>query len=248
MGAEEVKVQKHHEENESSCKGEREEGELSPNGILEENVIANTKVEQTLCKGDPNAMEMGGAVEMCIEEAGEETDANADNEGEESTRVSSKSENASENGDDSRSESANGEESSPEEPDNDADHDKKAESEGMEADCMADVNDAEGAIPMPDNLLQAKPLRVYIPSALKCKEKNSHVFYGNDSLYLFFRLHQVKSICGCSAVIKFHPLNSLSMLSQILYERMQTAKLYSSSPDDKWRVSNDANLEDSYAR
>ncbi|XP_042052959.1 paired amphipathic helix protein Sin3-like 5 isoform X2 [Salvia splendens] len=224
MGAEEVKVQKHHEENESSSKGEREEGELSPNGILEENVFANTKVEQTLCKGDPNAMEMGGAVEMCIEEAGEETDANADNEGEESTRVSSKSENASENGDDSRSESANGEESSPEEPDNDADHDKKAESEGMEANCMADVNDAGGAIPMPDNLLQAKPLRVYIPSALKCKEKNSHVFYGNDSLYLFFRLHQ------------------------ILYERMQTAKLHSSSPDDKWRVSNDANLEDSFAR
>ncbi|XP_042049041.1 paired amphipathic helix protein Sin3-like 5 isoform X2 [Salvia splendens] len=220
MDVEEVKVQKHHEENESSSKGEREEGELSPNGILEENVFANTKVEQTLCRSDPNAMEMGGAVEMCIKEAVEETDANADNEGEESTRISSKSE----NGEDSRSESANGEESSPEEPDNDADHDKKAESEGMEADCMEDVNDTEGAISMPDNLLWAKPIRLYIPSALKCKEKYSHVFYGNDSLYLFFRLHQ------------------------ILYERMQTAKLHSSSPDNKWRVSNDANSEDSYAR
>ncbi|KAL1550937.1 paired amphipathic helix protein Sin3-like 5 isoform X4 [Salvia divinorum] len=227
MELEEVKVQKHHEENESSSKGEREEGELSPNGILEENVFANTKVEQTLCKSDPSVMEMGGAVEMCIDEAGEETDANADNEGKESTHISSKSENASENGDDSRSQSANGEECSPEELDDDADHDennKKAESEGKEVDCMADANDTEGAIPMPDNILQTKPLRMNIPSALKRKEKNSHVVYGNDSLYLFFRLHQM------------------------LYERMKTAKLNSSSPDNKWRVSNDANLEDSYAR
>ncbi|XP_057774746.1 paired amphipathic helix protein Sin3-like 3 isoform X2 [Salvia miltiorrhiza] len=232
MELEEVKFQKHHEQNESRSKGEREEGELSPNRILEENAVAaytNTKVEQTLPKSDPSAREMGGGEEMCVEEAGEETDTNADNEGEESARVSSKSENASENGDDSRSESANGEECSPEEPDvDDADHDesdKKDESEGEEADRMADVDDTEGVIPISDRLLQTiKPLTINIPSALKCKEKNSRIFYGNDSLYLLFRLHQM------------------------LYERMQTAKLHSSSPENKWRASNDVNSADSYAR
>ncbi|KAI3467443.1 hypothetical protein Pfo_024106 [Paulownia fortunei] len=231
MVPEEVKAQKYHEETEACTKGEREEGELSPNRNLEENTFAafgntGTKAEQTPCKSDPSIRGIGGE-EMCIEETGEETDANADDEGEESAQASSDSENASENGDVSASESANGEECSPEEPDDDGDHDEndnKAESEG-EAEGMADVHDTEGMMPFSDRLLQTvKPLTMKVPMALHGKEKNSQIFYGNDSFYLLFRLHQM------------------------LYERMQSAKLHSSSPENKWRISNDANPTDSYAR
>ncbi|KAH6815664.1 hypothetical protein C2S51_020484 [Perilla frutescens var. frutescens] len=230
MVLEEVKVQKHHEENEIRSKGEREEGELSPNRNLEENGFAafgntDTKTEQTLSKSDPIVGAIGEE-EVCVDEAGEETDANGDDDGE-SAQVSSDSENASENGDASGSESANGEALSPEEPGDEGDHDendKRAESEG-EADCITDVHDTEGAVSISDRLLQTvKPLTVKVPSALKGKENSSHIFYGNDSFYLLFRLHQM------------------------LYERLQTAKLHSSSPENKWRVSNDANSTDSYAR
>lgn len=37
-------------------------------------------------------------------------------------------------------------------------------------------------------------------------------------------------------------------MHQMLYERMQTAKLHSSSPENRWRISNDANPTDAYAR
>ncbi|KAK6160112.1 hypothetical protein DH2020_003493 [Rehmannia glutinosa] len=155
---------------------------------------------------------------MCNERAGEGTDAIADDEGEESAQGSSDSENASENGDVSASESANGEECSPEEPDDE--NDNKAESEGE-----ADVHDTEATMQFSDRFLQtAKPLTLKVPMALLGKERNSQIFYGNDSFYLLFRLHQM------------------------LYERMLSAKLHASSPENKWRISNEANPTDSYAR
>lgn len=197
MVLDEVNVEKHHEGNETRIKVEREEGELSPSRNLEENAFdgdIDIKEEQTLSKIDPSAMETGGGgeEEMCVEEAGLETNANATDGGEESARVSSDSENATENGDDSVSESANGEEFSPEGPDDD-ENDKKAESD-EEAD-MEDVDETEGEMLNSDRLLRTiKPLTMNLPGALKCKEKITHIFYGNDSFYILFRLHQVKCI------------------------------------------------------
>ncbi|KAF9601023.1 hypothetical protein IFM89_015008 [Coptis chinensis] len=76
----------------------------------------------------------------------------------------------------------------------DADHDAKAESEG-EAEGMADVNDTEGdgmLLPNPECDLNAmKPLAKHVPPALSDKKtEESRIFYGNDSFYVVFRLHQ----------------------------------------------------------
>lgn len=135
--------------------------------------------------------------EMCCGEAGGENDADADDEGEESAQRSSEdSENASENGDVSGSESGDAEECSREEHEEDGDHDEhdaKAESEG-EAEGMADAHDVEGdgSLPLSERfLLTVKPLAKHVPLALHDKEKDSRVFYGNDSFYVLFRLHQV---------------------------------------------------------
>lgn len=139
-----------------------------------------------------------GEEEMCCGEAGGENDADADDEGEESAQRSTEdSENASENGDVSGSESGDAEECSREEHEEDGDHDDhdtKAESEG-EAEGMADAHDVEGdgtSLPISDRfLLTVKPLAKHVPPALHDKEKDSRVFYGNDSFYVLFRLHQV---------------------------------------------------------
>ncbi|KAI3452783.1 hypothetical protein Pfo_009446 [Paulownia fortunei] len=227
----EIKAEKCHEDNEGHIKSEREEGELSPNRNLVENNLAafgnhGTKEAHNSCKSAESTRRTGGE-ELCIEEAGAETDANVYDEGEESAQGSSDSENAYENADVSASDSADGEECSPKDPDENGDpdeNDNKAETEG-EAEGVADVHDTEAMIAFSGRLLQTvKPLTMKTPIALHVKEKNSEIFYGNDSFYLLFRLHQ------------------------ILYERMHSAKLHSSSPENKWRILNDANPTDSYAR
>ncbi|MCE0481851.1 hypothetical protein HAX54_039940 [Datura stramonium] len=76
-----------------------------------------------------------------------------------------------------------------------------SESEG-EVEGTADVHDAEG----------------------DGAEKESRIFYGNDSFYVLFRLHQT------------------------LYERLQKAKFHSSSSEHRWRVSNAINPTESYSR
>ncbi|XP_012855246.1 PREDICTED: paired amphipathic helix protein Sin3-like 3 isoform X2 [Erythranthe guttata] len=73
-------------------------------------------------------------------------------------------------------------------------------------------------------LQSAKPITKKTHSGLHFEKKNSEVFYGNDSFYLLFRFHQ------------------------ILYERMHTAKVLTSSPENKPRISNDAERTDSYTR
>ncbi|KAL7610919.1 hypothetical protein Lser_V15G11480 [Lactuca serriola] len=71
-------------------------------------------------------------------------------------------------------------------------------------------------------LKRVKPLMLHVPESLQSKEKKSRVFYGNDDFYVFFRLHQ------------------------ILYSRLEEAK--EKSLVEKWRGSNDATPNDSYAR
>ena len=130
-----------------------------------------------------------------------DADADADDEGGESAQRSSEdnSENASENGDVSGSESGDGEDCSREQHEEDGDHDEhdnKAESEG-EAEGMADAHDVEEGTILPffeRFLLHVKPLAKHVPPSLHDKEKGSRVFYGNDSFYVLFRLHQVRLV------------------------------------------------------
>ncbi|KAK9024316.1 hypothetical protein V6N11_004483 [Hibiscus sabdariffa] len=72
-------------------------------------------------------------------------------------------------------------------------------------------------------LLTVKPLAKHVPSALRENENDSRVFYGNDSFYVLFKLHQT------------------------LYERLQSAKINSSSAGGKWMPSSDSRPTDLYA-
>ncbi|XP_006602356.1 paired amphipathic helix protein Sin3-like 4 isoform X5 [Glycine max] len=228
---EDTKVHRYREDA-GPFKSEREEGELSPNGDFEEDefaVYGHAGLEAvhkgkngTICRQYQNrhGEEVRG-------EAGGENDA--DDEVEESPHRSMEdSENASENGDVSGTESADGEECSREhEEDGDHEHDNKAESEG-EAEGMADANDVEGdgaSLPYSECfLVTVKPLAKHVPPVLHDKERTARVFYGNDSFYVLFRLHQT------------------------LYERIQSAKVNSSSAEKKWRASNDTGSSDQYGR
>ncbi|XP_042497948.1 paired amphipathic helix protein Sin3-like 4 isoform X3 [Macadamia integrifolia] len=235
------KVHRYNEESVGHLKVEREEGELSPNGDFEEDnfVGYGGAGVDTLSKAkDSNASRQyqarnGEEEEICCGEAGGENDADADDEGDESAQRSTEdSENASEAGDVSGSESGDGEECSREdhEDEEDVDHDEndaKAESEG-EAEGMADAHDAEGdgiLLPYSERfLLTVKPLAKHVPSVLHDKEKkDSRIFYGNDSFYVLFRLHQT------------------------LYERILSAKMNSSS-ERKWRTSKDMSPPDHFTR
>ncbi|KAG2321569.1 hypothetical protein Bca52824_014782 [Brassica carinata] len=200
------------------AKVEREEGELSPTGDFEEDNFAENDLEP-LSNGKD----------------GSGNDGNAVDEGDESApRSSDGSGNTSQNGDVSGTESGDGEGCYPED---EMEHNHKAESEGEaeeEEEGMSDAHDdAEGDRPVLPvsvrNLLHVKPLAKYVPPALCNKDKdvtrkNSRVFYGNDSYYVLFRLHQ------------------------ILYDRILSAKINSSCPERMWKTSNSTNPADSYAR
>ncbi|XP_010255489.1 PREDICTED: paired amphipathic helix protein Sin3-like 4 isoform X2 [Nelumbo nucifera] len=237
------KVHRYHEESVGHLKVEREEGELSPpNEDFEEDnfvgygdagIDAVPKAKDTATSRQYQTRH-GEEEEICCGEAGGENDADADDEGEESAQRSTEdSENASEAGDVSGSESGDGEECSHEDHEEEEDvdhdeHDNKAESEG-EAEGMADAHDVEGdsiSLPFSERfLMRVKPLAKYVPSVLQDKEKkDSRIFYGNDSFYVLFRLHQT------------------------LYERILSAKMNSSTAEKKWRTSKDTSPPDLYAR
>ncbi|XP_074295941.1 paired amphipathic helix protein Sin3-like 4 isoform X3 [Silene latifolia] len=192
------------------ARAEREEGELSPNGDFEEDNFAElaNKTNDSSTNG-PNLRRQRGNLH------------HADDEGEESAhRSSEESENASENGDVSGSESGDGDDGSPEHDDN------KAESEG-EAEGMTNVEEeGDGSLlPLSEHFLRtSKPLAKHAPASLNERAKGSRVFYGNDSFYVLFRLHQT------------------------LYERIQSAKINSSTADKKWKSSSDTAPSDLYSR
>ncbi|XP_044493570.1 paired amphipathic helix protein Sin3-like 4 isoform X3 [Mangifera indica] len=233
-----AKTQRYNAESDMQFKIEREEGELSPNGDFEEDNFA--AYGEAVLEAVPKAKDVAvsrqyqtkhGEEEICCAEVGGENEADADDEGEDSAQRSSEdTENASENGDVSGSDSGDAEDCSREEHEEDGDHDEhdnKAESEG-EAEGMADAHDVEGdgtLLPYSERfLLTVKPLAKHVTPSLRDKEKDSRVFYGNDSFYVLFRLHQT------------------------LYERIQSAKINSSSAERKWKTSNDTGPTDLYAR
>ncbi|AEE33637.1 unnamed protein product [Arabidopsis thaliana] len=103
---------------------------------------------------------------------------------------------------------------------------KGAESEN-EAGGMVNSNEGEDGsfFTFSERYLQpVKPLAKHVPGTLQASEcdtrNDSRVFYGNDSLYVLFRLHQM------------------------LYERIQSAKIHS---ERKWKAP-DSTSTDSYTR
>lgn len=187
--------------NEGQTKVEREEGELSPTGDFEEDNFAVHAANdlEALSKSKETA---GNNLNQ---RSSGENKANADDEGDESApRSSDGSGNTSQNGDVSGTESGDGEDCYRED---DMDNNNKAESEGEAEEGMSDAHDDAGGdrslLPVSvRNLVHVKPLAKYVPPALRDKDeddswKNSRVFYGNDSFYVLFRLHQVNgSLCN----------------------------------------------------
>lgn len=190
------------EECDGHLKIEREEGELSPTGDHEDNFSNYQEAGLDKTKDCVTGRQcFRTCVEkICCRDVTGETHVDADDEGEESARRSSEdSENGSENCDISGTESVDGEDSTREGQEGRGcrDHDSKVESEG-EAEGMDDAHSAEvdGTIlPFSERfLLNVKPLAKHIPLALRDEKVNSRIFYGNDSFYVLFRLHQVRFI------------------------------------------------------
>ncbi|XP_047312064.1 paired amphipathic helix protein Sin3-like 2 [Impatiens glandulifera] len=196
------KVNGYQKESVECSKIEKEEGELSPNDDFEEDNFV-----------------YGNGDETCCQSAGVENDVDADEDD---------SENVSEGDDVSGSESA-ADECSQEGHEEGGEHDAKVESEG-EAEGAPDVHfgGADGiSQSMTDNLLRTvKPLAKHVVLTVPDKEKKeSWVFFGNDTFYALFRLHQ------------------------ILYERLQSAKLNSAAAEAKWKISSkDVSPPDIYGR
>ncbi|KAL2505092.1 Paired amphipathic helix protein Sin3-like 2 [Abeliophyllum distichum] len=208
-------------------KNEKEEGELSPNGDLEDKFAAyqdgSSKPMLNKNRGDGGTQYQTGKLEEICPDAAGENDADADDED---------SENVSEAGEDvSGSESAADECSREEhEEEEDGEHDEldgKAESEG-EAENTSEVHCIGGdgvLLPQSDRfLLTCKPLPKHVAStSIGDDKKDQRVFYGNDTFYVLFRLHQT------------------------LYERILSAKVNSASTESKWRITKDTS-SDPYAR
>lgn len=176
-------------------KNEKEEGELSPNGDFEEdNFVGYRDGSQSMPNpnnGDESAQYQNGGEEISCQDAAGENDADADDED---------SENASEAGEDvSGSESAADECSREEnEEEEDGEHDEldgKGESEG-EAEGTSDAHLVAGdgtSVPQSERfLLTSKPLAKHVASPPSDSgKKHRRIFYGNDTFYVLFRLHQV---------------------------------------------------------
>lgn len=178
--AEGSRLSAYNEDSADPCKNEKEEGELSPNGDFEDNFGAYQEVLPEKVHGDEVMQgQMISHEEISVDAAGE-NDVDADDED---------SENITEVGEDgSGSESAADECSREEhEEEDDVEHDDvdgKAESEG-EAENTSEVPQSERFS------VTCKPLSKNVDSKLVGDEKTQRVFYGNDTFYVLFRLHQV---------------------------------------------------------
>ncbi|KAL8471473.1 hypothetical protein ACS0TY_028934 [Phlomoides rotata] len=205
------------------CKNEKEEGELSPNGDFEDNFGAyQDSGLQVLPEKNHGGEVMQGQMmsheEISVDAAGE-NDVDADDED---------SENITDVGEDGSGSESAADECSREEHDGEHDDvDGKAESEG-EAENTSETHyhGGDGAsVPQSERFsVTCKPLSKNVTSPLVGEVKtNQRIFYGNDTFYVLFRLHQT------------------------LYERILSAKVNLVSGESKWRSTKDAN-SDPYER
>ncbi|GER35778.1 paired amphipathic helix protein Sin3-like 1 [Striga asiatica] len=198
--AERSRLSRYNEDPADPCKNEKEEGELYPNCDSEDNFGA---YQDSILQVLPEKKRGNGVSQGQTEDHKD----NADD-----------SENPSEAGGDvSGSESA-ADECSREDPEEE--EDGKAESEGEDY-----GGDAAALVPQSERfMLMCKPLSKHVASSLIGDEKkDQHVFYGNDTFYVLFRLHQT------------------------LYERILFAKASSVCGESKWRNTEDA-TPDPYVR
>ncbi|AQK79686.1 paired amphipathic helix protein Sin3-like 5 isoform X2 [Zea mays] len=219
----------------NNLRPETEEGELSPNGDFKEEhfcVFEDEAVDGTSKQNEGSTSRSPqGRPKNYLKFSGKDH-SGAENEGNKRAQRSAEdSENASEADEDiSGSESAGDEESShedQEEEEDDMDLDTKAKN-----DCRAEVNrEAQGldggtSLSFSECLQSTvKPISKYVSTALPNHEKKlSHIFYGNDSFYVLFRLHQ------------------------IFYERILSAKTNCSTSDNNWKASRHINSPDQYSR
>ncbi|PIN14518.1 Histone deacetylase complex, SIN3 component [Handroanthus impetiginosus] len=216
----------YNKDSDDPCKNEKEEGELSPNGDFEDNFGAyQDGSSQPLSEKNRGTegmqCETGSHEENCADAAGENEpdpdDEDSDNNSEAAEDVS---------GSESAADECSREEHEEEE-DGEHDLDGKAESEG-EADNTSEAHyiGADGvSVPHSEcSQLTCKPLSKHVASPLVGDDKKDRrVFYGNDTFYVLFRLHQT------------------------LYERILSAKVNSLSSESKWRSTKDAS-SDAYAR
>lgn len=199
---------------------EKEEGELSPHADVDEDKSIAYGEEAT----EAESKEKVGVENHKYQDAnGEDNGTNSDRDGDDD-----ESESASGAGDDvSGSESAGfgcSREDHEEEQDvNGGELEAKAENSEGEAE-LHDMGDGT-TLPLSDRfLLSVKPLAKYVSLASRdADKKDSRVFYGNDSFYVLFRLHQM------------------------LYDRILAAKMSSTTPKTKWRNSKDASPLDPYS-
>ncbi|KAI4320443.1 hypothetical protein MLD38_033924 [Melastoma candidum] len=204
---------------------EKEEGELSPIGDLEEETFSAQK--QTAAPKAPlkekNSLDDHEDQSVYGEGQRSQNGGGNDVDGDEED-----SEDGSNKGDVSGSESTGDECSREEQEDDDVvenDDDGKAESEG-EADGIVDAPCVVDAVTMPLSehfLASVKPLSKHLQGVMPEGGKCTRVFYGNDDFYVLFRLHQ------------------------ILYLRVLYAKT-NSTTSDKLKNSGDVVSSDPYAR
>ncbi|CAO2825485.1 unnamed protein product [Amaranthus hypochondriacus] len=207
-----------HEEPVVHSKVEKEEGELSPNGDVDE--------DNSAAYGD--ASTQVGTKSKHSTENQHYRDGNGEDAGGENYADDEDSDNASEAGDDmSGSESAGDECSRDEhEDEEDVEHDEiegKAESEG-EAEVHYSGGEANN-LPHSERFLSSvKPLAKHVSSvSMDIDKKDSRIFYGNDNLFVLLKQHQT------------------------LYERILAAKTNSTSSETKWKQSKDTSSLDPYA-
>ncbi|KAK2998671.1 hypothetical protein RJ639_022795, partial [Escallonia herrerae] len=225
------KVSRYNDDSADLTKTEKEEGELSPNGDSEEeNLVAYRDGGSQAMPSRKHTAESlhyqaGSGEETGCQDAGGENDADADADDEDSENASEACEDVS--GSESAADECSREEHEEEEDGERDEIDGKAESEG-EAEGMDDAHfvggDGGSLAPSERFLLTAKPLSKHVDSAARDNEKDSRVFYGNDTFFVLFRLHQ------------------------ILYERLLSAKQNSTSAELKWRTAKDFSPHDLYAR
>ncbi|KAK6913176.1 Paired amphipathic helix [Dillenia turbinata] len=217
--SEHIEVHRYHDNSAEHSKTEKEEGELSPTGDFEEDnfvVYGDAGMQTTPQKKhgaeDKKYKERNREGLSCQDHHGE-NDADADDED---------SENVSEGGEDISGSDSPGDECSREEHDDEdgeQDDDGKVESEG-EAEGLHETHflgENGMLLPLSERFfLTIRPLVKHVPASLCHKEKrDSRVFFGNDTFYVLFRLHQ------------------------ILYERILSAKMNSIPAEAKWKSSRD---------
>lgn len=173
-----------------ASRGDKEVDKISSNGNFGENIAAYQD------GGSQSMADRTRGHEEISPNGAAENDADADDEDSEAGEDASGSESAADEG--------SGEEH---EEEGDREMDGKAESE-------VDAEDAgEGAlIPVSERfLLPCKPLSKYTASPSKGSDGNDRrVFYGNDTFYVLFRLHQVEVIVAPAPPPSSSPLSKES--------------------------------------